>query len=367
MTTKNPSLDPSSPSEITPPASLWRRVLNRIRALLDLSSLRDVSLPARLKSGVRFTIAALRRVIEALHPVRLFFSSILSWTGVSILFFSVVALALGKLGWILAHSGVRGVILVWDHWILGLYSTIEFHHIWWIVLPGLILLLLLFTRPWQLHRDGGWRRGFAAMLVFYILLYTLFLVFSWQFQHFIDDSRWFLVVACFMACHFLAIFGLGIFSSIANRIPTLNRKYIRWTEDAIETERGSFRRLFKASVYGVFAKRISGVLFDAAPGRLLARFGESERGRKIHENARKYFMGAFHVLSFAWLFDRMFGRPYYVMHFDMVVHDMLKQKRERAWKTLIEKRVHGALTGCARPGLFVAAEEDEEIGKGAGR
>lgn len=165
------------------------------------------------------------------------------------------------------------------------------------------------------------------------------------------------MVFLFMLCHFLSIFSIGILSSIANRIPILNEKYIVQTKNIILREPDPIKQIFQSSIYGYMVRRMSSRLFDILGGWVFRLFLKTNRNRKIYEKIRLYFLKSFDVISFAWLFDRLFGGQYYVMHFEMVLRYLLEQEEEKARDELMERALHPALTEYSVPGLFIRRDD----------
>ena len=72
-----------------------------------------------------------------------------------------------------------------------------------------------------------------------------------------------------------------------------------------------------------------------------------------------------HYLSLAWIADRLFGKAYYSLHFELVLNDLLDREQKTAWVTLMEDHVYGAINSYAWDGIF-AENIDKEISFGGG-
>ena len=75
-----------------------------------------------------------------------------------------------------------------------------------------------------------------------------------------------------------------------------------------------------------------------------------------------------HYLSLAWIADRLFGRSYYSMHFELVLDDLLDREKQAARDILMTSYVHGAIDACTWDGIFadtINAEIDPEGGRHA--
>ncbi len=287
--------------------------------------------PAKL-----FFYRLVNHILSSITFKRDLFYSTWSWILITIFSFSIVAFIYSILVYTFAFSEVKWFVNFWDTRVLYVYEKIGFQHIWWLILTGLMIIVWSLIRPLSLSRIGGWKVRFWGSIFSYSLLFTLFIILAWRFQHYILGTKWFLVVGLFMLCHFLFLFSIGIISCIINRIPGLNQKYIQKTEEILRDYNDPIGHIFETSLYGYMVKQMAGSFFDRLFKKL---FGHLQ----IYPKIRKIISQTFHILSFAWLIDRIFGGPYYVHHFEMILRNQTYHAHIEVSKNMQKVALHPAL------------------------
>lgn len=312
--------------------------------------------------------------------VRIHYSSVAAWTATTLIGLLACACLLSFLAYDFAYSGKDWFIHLWDHVILGLYSMIAFYSNWWIALPVGITLVVLFARPWKLYRMGGWNSRRGAFMWCYALLFGLYLVFVWKLHFYILNTFWLLALALALACHFLALYALAIFWCLANRCPPLNSRYIEQTRKIIRDgyERSSrslsgiprrsdvLDQIFQSSIYRYLVQQMVERVFDLLLGKwIVGLLGLGSSGRNRLNRMRRFLVRILLILSLARLFDKLFRGRYYVMHFEMVVKDLLAEEQIRAWTALNEEMLHPTLLKLSVQGIFITKDAEESPpGKG---
>jgi hypothetical protein len=290
------------------------------------------------------------------------------------------ACLLSFLAYDFAYSGIDWFIHLWDHVILGLYSMIAFYNNWWIALPVGITLVVLAAKPWKLYRIGGWNSSRRAFMWYYALLFCLYLVFVWQLHSYILNTFWLLALALALTCHFLALYALAVFWCLTNRCPPLNSRYIEQTRKIIRDgyERSSrslsgiprrsdvLDQIFQSSIYRYLVQQMAERVFDLLLGKwIVGLLGLGSSGRNRLNRMRRFFVRIVLILSLAPLFDKLFRGHYYVMHFEMIVKDLLAEEQVRAWTAMHEEMFHPTLLRLSVQGIFITKDAEESpSGKG---
>ncbi len=279
--------------------------------------------------------AALFRVFTVLGIRRLPFRSVGFWLATGVALLTIAGFVLAILGLMLAHSGIPPIAYLWDHWVLTAYQWGGLHNTWWIAMGVVMVGFWLMVRPLSIHRIGARRLRFALLAIGYGFLSTISVVLAWRFQSDLSIVEWWLAVATFMFCHFLFVFSVAVMMSITSKINSVNRTYLAETELILENESRPLAYLFEGSLYG-FAIRL-GVekILDTYVGRWA-------RG-ELYLLLRRGIVGVVILLSFAWLVDRIFGKPRFVQHFDSLLQWRAQLAREQVFGVMQNATVLPAL------------------------
>ncbi|SPJ15405.1 membrane hypothetical protein [Syntrophobacter sp. SbD2] len=390
-----------------------KMVLNRMRSLFrSFTELENTAVALGLLKGLRKFAGYLRNFYEPSpaefsffqkHAVFQFFSSrirrltgfvrrfhlssTLAWVLTTLAGLSIGGYLLGLAAFDFAHLGFRLVALFWDKIVLGIYSITGFHRIWWIVVSGMIFAIIFLVRPWAIHRTGGRVSRLRFLLAGYLLLYTLYFALAWQLQYYVWNFFWVIALLLGLACHFLSILSIALLSCLTNRCPPLNELYIKetksiidedfrgirkWRKDPIRrrdalrgkgqrTESECLKQIFGYSSFGLIVSRSAVKIFDFLLGSWVKKvFRLQERGMGRIDSMRRLFVGFARVVSMGWLFDLLFREEHYVMHFDMVLSDMMAQEHARAWAAMTEEALHPAFDATCEPGIFINVKADQE-------
>ena len=333
----------------------------------------------------------IRRYIQRLYRA-VVLRSAWTWTLAVLLSACLGALLLGWTAYTFAHAGLPPLVYFWDNWVLKIYARIEFQYIWWAVAVAVVMVLSVVVKPWELHLRGGWRRGNKAYQLIGLVLFTVFIVLSWQLQCYIIHSSWVLdqlervvpiewhrvhvlldtvrpwwgvvwwiliVTLLSLGCWGFLI-GFGLLKNIIQRIPAINRAYIHRTQWIIENDDSPLEHIFHSSLYGALVHQSLGPMVRIPRKILQPILPPMLMIRRFFTFFEKFETTILHHLSLAWIADRLFGKFYYSMHFEMVLSDMCAREKVRAWNVLLEDCVHGALDNYAWDGLFAEDEDTEE-------
>jgi hypothetical protein len=313
------------------------------------------------------------------------FSSALAWVLTTLAGFTVAGFLLARFSYDFAHQKFGWFVRFWDTVVLGLYSVSFLHLYWWMVVPAMVIALVFFVRSSAMHRTGGWVYRSRVMSIVYLPLYTLYFALAWQLQYYVWNLFWLPALAIGFMCHFLALLSIAILCCLTNRCPPINRRYIHQTRkiimedfrnlpygdqgpvriwqpsDSQAAESRAIKEIFGYSFFGFLVSRLAGGVFDFLIGKWMEKvFSLSYRG-KVRLNAMKArFVGLIRIVSLATLFDALLRDEYYVMHFEMVLSDMIAQEKRRAWEGMTEKTFHPALGKACVPGLFSSGQVEEK-------
>jgi len=304
-----------------------------------------------------------RRYIKSSRFQEILYKNLVVWVLIVVSTVATVSLVLSILGYGFAQIGVCVVSYIWDYGVLGLYAMVQFQHTWWILLPALMAIVWVIIRPTVLPWKGGWRKRFWALTISYTIFFTLFIVFSWQFQADIQGPKWFAVVGIFIGTHFMFLLSIAIVSSITTRIPPLNKKYVEITQRIIETEEDPVKYTFEMSLYGSLIMGMASDFFEGTIGQVYRKLN-IKKGT-LYNKGKKVFCSILYYTSFAWLFDKILGAHYYVKHFEMVLKYKLNMAELRSMNDLTEEEIHPALMDYAIEGILVAKTDEGETIKAA--
>jgi hypothetical protein len=331
--------------------------------------------PAGSKSS-RFSIQKLFQLLVL--------KSAWTWTLFLMLMASIGGFLIGWGAYVLANAGLFPLVYLWDNWVLMIYATIEFQYVWWVFVISGVVALLVFFKPWNLYVQGGWCHASISFILTGLILFTIFIVLSWQLKVYIIHSSWVfnklesivpiswkwghwflkatrpwfgvawwtLIITLFSMACWGYLFGFGLLKNITHRIPAINLAYIRHTRWIIKNEKHPLDCIFSTSLYSTIVRQLSGPLVSI-PRKL---FQPILPQRKLIERFfflfEKFVMVLVHYLSLSWIADRLFGKPYYSMHLEIVLTDLLTYEQHKVWNVLEEDYVHGALETYAWDGMF---------------
>jgi len=296
--------------------------------------------------------------IENLNIKQLVFLNHLIWVIVLYLSLTIIAIIIGIIILLFAQLGLNWFIGIWDNWILSAYAFTSFHHNWWWILMGIMLLSLFLLRTWHLPDTGKWTLKTIILMVSYTLFYTLFLVFSWQLQYYLWNHNWFFfIVAFFVISHYLSLVSIAIISNVIYKIKNLNMEYIKETRtiliDKLYDKPDPVHYIFKSSIYGFMMIKLSTNLYTLFLSPVVKQVIKKKESQK---KIRNFFNQIVYIVSFSWLFDVFFGKKYYVEHFDMLMRDLLKRNDEKEWEMLSSISINPALTSQSVRGIFIDGE-----------
>ncbi|MDC1286783.1 hypothetical protein N8198_02740 [Gammaproteobacteria bacterium] len=277
----------------------------------------------------------LSRAFSILGIRRLPFHSIGLWLVTGIALLTAVGFVLAIAGLMLAHSGVPPLAELWDQWALTAYQWGRLHKTWWIVIGVAMAGFWLIVRPFSIHRIGARRLRFTVLAIGYGFLSTLSVVLAWQFQSDLHLIEWWLALTIFIFCHFLFVFSVAVMMSITSKIISVNRAYLLETETALEDQRDPLAYLFDGSLYGFVIRR--GV------ERILDKYVGGWAGGDLYRLLRRGLVGVVNLLSFAWLIDRIFGKPRFVQHFDSLLQWRAQRAREQVFGVMQDETLLPAL------------------------
>lgn len=360
--------------------SLIKTIKKKWTPFYDFLKLYLYRLPRTCISGLlthilsRRLLYRLRATAEKVTHFR--YRSAIAWTATTLTLLAICATVLSISAYGFAHLGLGWFVFLWDRMILYLYALSRLYLIWWFVLPFAILLTIVAVKPWKLYRIGDWDKRNRMFVLGYSLLFAIDCIFVWQLQSTILNTTWLLALALAFVCHFLAFFTLAIFCCLANRCSSLNKHYIEHTraiiiqglQNADSSTRGLssgeevFDQIFQSSLYGFLVHKMAGNLFDILLRKWLVRlFHLGPKGRNRIYRMRCFFVWFISLLALAPLFDRLFQRHYYVMHFEMVLRDLALEEQHRTWVALNEELLHPVLEKNAFPQIFSVRDNDVSL------
>lgn len=343
----------------------------------------DVFIALRGHAIVEPIITQFIRLVRFVLSFR--FSSALAWVLTTLAGFTVAGYLLARFSYEFAHQKFGWFVRFWDTVILGLYSILFFHLNWWIAVPTLIIALVFFVRPWAMHRTGGWVYRSRVMLTVYLLLYTLYFALAWQLQYYVWNLFWLPALAIGFVCHFLSLLSIAILCCLTNRCRPINSRYIRQTRKIVmedfndlpyrdqgpvriwqspesqTAESRAIKEIFGYSFFGFLVSRLAGGVFDFLIGKWVTKVFSLGYGGRERLNAMKSrFVSLIRIISLATLFDVLLRDEYYVMHFEMVLAEMIAQEKRRAWAGMTKKAFHPALDKTCVSGVFSSGRVEEK-------
>ena len=250
--------------------------------------------------------------------------------------FSVLGILYAQLALELVHADIGWLEYIWDEWVLGFYDLSQFHTTWWLIVSVVMFAVWLVIRPLALARLGGWRWRYWFIVVTYSVLFPISIVLAWRFQEDLIGLQWIFAVLLFIVCQFLFVFSIAVISSLMMKISVLNKRYLDSTWQMLEHDQQVIKHIFKGSLYSFLMRKAVSTILDRYLGRLLGHTAGFKKFRLVCELLVQF-------VSFAWLMDRVFGRAYYVHHFEMVLRWRLAETAASAYKSVQFATVQRAL------------------------